>query len=105
MSRLTMRNNTTKKEFLIDVDDDDIQDAIQKLADYEDKEEQGLLIELPCKVGDTFWELNNAIAEPYIYPRIAHSLQHCLYAKERLGTICFITRSEAEEALARMGGK
>ena len=70
-----------------------------------DKEEQGLLIELPCKVGDTFWELNNAIAEPYVYPRVAHSVQHCLYAKERLGTICFLTQAEAEEALARMKGE
>ena len=31
--------------------------AIEKLADYEDAEEQGLLVRLPCKVGDTLWEL------------------------------------------------
>lgn len=27
--------------------------AIEKLAEYEDLEEQGLLVRLPCKVGDT----------------------------------------------------
>lgn len=31
--------------------------AIEKLADYEDAEEQGLLVRLPCKVGATVWEL------------------------------------------------
>ena len=31
--------------------------AIEKLADYEDAEEQGLLARLPCKVGATVWEL------------------------------------------------
>ena len=77
--------------------------VLDKLADYEDKEEQGLLIELPCKVGDTFWEIS--WQENGFYPRIAHSLQHCVYVKERLGKWCFLTQAEAEEALARMGGK
>lgn len=31
------------------------QKFINKLADYEDLEEQGLMIKLPCKVGDTVW--------------------------------------------------
>lgn len=29
--------------------------VLTKLADYEDTEEQGLLIRLPCKVGDTVY--------------------------------------------------
>lgn len=29
----------------------------EKLAIYEDLEEQGLLVRLPCKVGDIVWEL------------------------------------------------
>ena len=29
--------------------------VLQKLADYEDLEEQGRLIKLPCKVGDTVY--------------------------------------------------
>lgn len=30
-------------------------DSANKLAEYEDLEEQGLLIKLPCKVGDMVW--------------------------------------------------
>lgn len=30
-----------------------------KLCEYEDAEEQGLLVRLPCKVGDTVWTLNH----------------------------------------------
>lgn len=32
-----------------------ISDALKKLADYEDLEEQGRLIKLPCKVGDMLY--------------------------------------------------
>lgn len=34
-----------------------IKDALEKLADYEDLEEQGRLLKLPCKVGDTVWQI------------------------------------------------
>lgn len=32
-----------------------ISDALEKLAEYEDLEEQGRLIKLPCKIGDDVW--------------------------------------------------
>lgn len=38
-------------------------DAVDKLAEYEDAEERGLLIKLPCKVGDNLYfetYINNA---------------------------------------------
>lgn len=31
-------------------------DALERLAEYEDAEEQGRLVRLPCKVGDTVYE-------------------------------------------------
>lgn len=31
--------------------------AISKLCEYENAEEQGLLVRLPCKVGDTCYEI------------------------------------------------
>ena len=128
MDRLTMRNDTTKKAFLIDVDDDDVQDAIQKLADYEDKQEQGLLIELPCKVGDTVYELlitgvknHEPVYEIYeakVIRFIRDSFYWCCetitkdknewgfeFVVDSFGKWVFLTRSEAEEALAKMGGK
>ena len=39
----------------------DEQEALQRLAAYEDMEEQGRLIVLPCKVGDTFWYIAGTI--------------------------------------------
>ena len=32
-----------------------LEDILEKLAHYEDLEEQGRLVELPCAVGDTVW--------------------------------------------------
>ena len=101
MSRL-VDNIYTFKGKVEDVENDYIIKVQDKLADYEDKEEQGLLIELPCKVGDTFWELSWSEVDRTAYPRVAHSLQHCCYVKDKLGTWCFLTKAEAEEALARM---
>ena len=34
-----------------------IDDVIDKLAEYEDLEEHGRLVKLPCKVGDTVWQI------------------------------------------------
>lgn len=34
------------------------ENIVEKLAEYEDAEEQGLLLWLPCKVGDTVHELD-----------------------------------------------
>ena len=36
-----------------------IQKAFEKLAEYEDLEEQGLLLRLPCKVGDIVYSINH----------------------------------------------
>ena len=52
--------NKTCEEFCKCVIDDGckncyIQQVFKKLADYEDLEEQGLLVRLPCKVGDTMY--------------------------------------------------
>lgn len=76
-----------------------------KLAHYEDLAEQGRLLELPCKPRDRFWELNNTNDIPHIYPRLAHSLQHCVYVMERLGKTTFLTKEEAEKALEEMREK
>ena len=53
MERLTYR--TTKGEAMGDNSIADIGDILGKLAEYEDLEEQGLLLRLPCKVGDTVY--------------------------------------------------
>lgn len=41
---------------------------LTKLADYEDLEEQGLLVRLPCKVGEKLWCIvNGTICELRVY--------------------------------------
>ena len=79
--------------------------AYFKLKEYEDAEEQGLLIRLPCKVGDVFWELNRLAEPTYCYPRRVLTLTHCVYVLNRLGKTVFLTKEEAEAALERMAGK
>ena len=39
---------------------------LEKLACYEDAEEQGLLMRLPCKVGDAVYRINTGAKEPVI---------------------------------------
>lgn len=48
---------------------------IEKLAEYEDLEEQGRLIKLPCKVGDTVWD--NDFGRPCAYTITAFSFGEC----------------------------
>lgn len=81
-----------------------IQKIFNKLAEYEDAEEQGLLIRLPLAKDDAFWEINRATTPASCYKRYAHSLQHCVYVLERLGKTVFLTKEEAEAALAEMEG-
>ena len=53
MERLTYRTN--KGEAIGNSSVADIGDILEKLAEYEDLEEQGLLLRLPCKVGTTVY--------------------------------------------------
>lgn len=82
-----------------------MQSVYDRLAEYEDLDEQGLLLTLPCKVQDIFWELNIINEVPHIYPRMAHSLQHCVYVLERLGKTTFLTQEEAEQKLKEFKGE
>ena len=91
------------------------------LQEYKDKEKQGLLIEMPCKVGSKVYE----IVDDCNFGADCHTRRMCsgceyrdlhiepLYLTTELsivssmtdfGKTIFLTRSEAEEALAKMGG-
>ena len=78
MERLTIRDETGKAH----ATRIGYYDIIEKLAEYEDLEEQGLLLRLPLSVGDSFWELNENHLEPCIYSRVAHSLSHVVYCMQ-----------------------
>lgn len=64
MERLTRTSNSGGVAFTFDLDITcqpsevrKILNLATKLKEYEDLEEQGRLVKLPCKVGDTVWQI------------------------------------------------
>ena len=72
----------------------------EKLGKYEDLEEQGRLISLPCKVGDTVYHV--------VQGRIVEVSNVDLFflllsvAENRFNNSVFLTKSEAEQKLKEM---
>lgn len=105
---------------------------LEKLADYEDLEEQGLLVRLPCKVGDTVWVVTSPINvcgydeydgdaeyEVYesflssvsyyasgeqfrIYTKVTNSFIAAYFRECDFGESIFLTREDAEKKLEEM---
>ena len=95
--------------------------AMEKLADYEDLEEQGRLIKLPCKVGDVVYGINtdrNIVSALKIISTKIYS--YAIYFDYQLidgiyknivsfadidfGKTVFLTKSEAEAKLKALRG-
>lgn len=97
-----------------------LQSLINKLAAYEDAEEQGLLLRLPCKVGDTLYRVNKGTKEPVIMMRVIQlyikqihkdrtvmridaindaDMGESCYLLCDIGERIFLTRAEAEAKL------
>ena len=103
--------------------------AMEKLADYEDAEEQGRLVILPCKIGDTVWD--NDFGRPCAYTITAFSFGECeeyickpvttkevvfyyenssgsitgSFAESAIGKSVFLNKSEAEVKLKELEGE
>lgn len=81
--------------------------AIAKLAAYEDAEEQGLLLWLPCKVGDAVYVIvGKNISEQRVQRATIDSegkIEFCTrkrgFALFDFGKTVFLTRAEAEAKL------
>ena len=80
------------------------EEAWSKLAEYEDLEEQGLLLRLPCKVGDTVYCLNICDSDLVINELRIRSLTTIVNFLENkaFGKTVFLTKEEAEAELAKM---
>ena len=89
--------------------------AVQKkLKEYEDLEEQGRLIKLSCKVGDTVYYINpdkNTINELVVYGFDIRPLQRFVYDYmgarlnfNQFGKTVFLTKAEAEAKLEELRG-
>lgn len=133
MERLTERmENAPDRESNVWVKNHDYIKASEKLAEYEDLEEQGLLVRVPCKVGDTVWVVTSPInvfdydkydgdAEYEVYESFLSSVsyyasgeQFRIYAKVTnsfiaayfrecdFGKSIFFTREEAEKKLEEL---
>ena len=95
----------------------------KKLAAYEDDEEQGLLLRLPCKIGDTLYRVNKGAKEPVIMMRVIQlyikqihkdrtvmridaindaDMGESCYLPCDIGERIFLTRAEAEAKLKEM---
>ena len=107
--------------------------TIREAQHYRDLAEQGRLVELPCKVGDTVWVITSPFnvydgniyyedCEPEVFEAFVSSVtiykdneqyrisakftNHFIgvYFRERdFGKTIFLTKSEAEQALERQG--
>lgn len=90
---------------------------IEKLGKYEDLEEQGRLLKLPCKVGTkvyniTWWDdvQEKIVVKGKTYYRTIHkhkvSKSTFDYTDiEKIGKTVFLTESEAEAKLKELRGK
>ena len=95
---------------------------LEELKSYKDLEEQGLLVRLPCKVGDTVYRVNAGAKQPII-PMTVSEIHFLCYKNERavrfdaigkedmgescyrledIGRIVFLTHEEAEKKLEEL---
>ena len=77
----------------------------KELKEYKDLEEQGLLVRLPCKVGDTVYKFWYYDRSPYkIQQHVTRTLSEIceLIESKKLGKSVFLTREEAEKKLEEM---
>lgn len=134
MERLTERIKRLQKDDLIvytngkyedtipaEMTDDDIRAVLKKLAAYEDLEEQGLLVRLPCKVGTEVFvifpginhyakcQIKKIEIKPNIFEKICYFIepvvrrgQYLKYFNNKFGETIFLTREEAEKKLKEM---
>ena len=102
-------------------DDCPLYEVMRKLADYEDAEEQGLLLRLPCKVGSTLYQCHfinrqkierefkviglvfDIVRNVWLYEvayQVGVEWRKTVCSFDDIGLTVFLTREEAEKALA-----
>ena len=87
----------------------------EKLGEYEDLEEQGRLVILPCKVGDMLYRLVPNLYREYVEIKIAQFVinkngiyfitdKGVSWSADKIGKTVFLTKSEAEAKLKELRG-
>ena len=131
MERLTENNpawiDDELWESACEPDCEEIDAVYRKLKEYEDLEEQGRLVKLPCKVGDVVYRINIGAMKPVIPLRVVEYgfkiVGNCIrkkiccsddflckqpsiiYYAEDIGNKVFLTKSEAEAKLKELRGE
>lgn len=110
MERLTEWIDENKAIPKMDVKRNGHQRCMNKLAKFEDMEEQGKLIELPCKPGDTVYttykDEDGGFVEKMIITEATNKRVLCdnryWYSYSEFGKTVFLTEQEAKKALEGM---
>lgn len=95
-----------------------VKEMVEKLAEYEDLEEQGKFLKLPCKVGDEIFipidfqgKVHHGVIIGVEYSKIRKSFVAlvrtdddflCYEKFEDFGKTAFLNRNQAEDALKKM---
>lgn len=75
-------------------------DAVKRLAAYEDAEQEGRLVVLPCKVGDTVYRVwKTRGREPVVTAHYMTDIGMVVRWMHYFGETVFLTREEAERML------
>lgn len=119
MERLTRKSKPLDSYVLEDTSAVGCMNGVDKLGEYEDLEEQGLLLRLPCKVGSTLYQpISNQINEyiaiglrfditrnEFMY-EVAYQIGLQWYKAtcdfDCINKTVFLTKSEAEQKLKEM---
>lgn len=95
----------------------DVAELLEELKSYKEAEEQGLLMRLPCKVGDILFRINKGARNPIIKMKVSHitiksksysikaieeDYGEVLFSNNVIGKTVFLTREEAEKKLEEL---
>nr|DAI43954.1 MAG TPA: Protein of unknown function (DUF2533) [Caudoviricetes sp.] len=81
---------------------------MEDLREYQQLEEQGRLVKLPCKVGDIVYEIIGATTRGYEWKYLTyekayvHGTVFSLSRINDIGKTIFLTKAEAEEKLKEL---
>lgn len=111
MERLTRRTKLGAAEPYIRLsskseNEEWLRDVVNKLAEYEDLGEQGLLLRLPCKVGDTVYVINSFHIDGSLRKNSKLvETKFNVFMFDYIGKTVFLTREEAEAKLKEINDK
>ena len=92
---------TTKGKKWIESNHDEVE-VYNRLAELEDKIEQGKMIELPCKVGDTVYQTDGVRIYESKVELLIYDCGRWAFNEKAIGSSVFLTREEAEKRLKEL---